>query len=406
VGRGEQVSVTPIAQPALPSSDPEDVYQQAAAFFALPEVAEIAEPGRIHQVRAEIAETGTYWQTESELLVGAKLAWRNHARCAGRYNWRSLRLLDLRHQTSADQIAEGCFEHLRVSTNGGRLRSVITVFDQQRPGRDGPRVHNPQLIRYAGYRTAEGIVGDPLHAELTEQVQAIGWAGKGTAFDVLPVLISVDGSAPVLYEVPASAILEVPIEHPEFSWFADLGLRWHANPAISNLCLEIGGVRYPAAPFSGWYVSSEIGARNLSDEARYNMLPAIARGMGLSTRRNASLWKDRALIELNAAVLWSYEKAGVYIVDHHTAASQFLTHVDRETECGRQVPADWAWVNPPLSASTTPTYHRSFDPPDFSVRPNFYPNPPLPAVAAYAEEVVAQADAEAGDVPVGCPWSG
>lgn len=367
------------------------VHQQAMDFFALPELAEFAVPERLHQIEQEIAETGSYWQSEAELLVGAKLAWRNHARCAGRYNWRSLRLLDLRQLSTADEIAEGCFEHLRVSTNGGRLRSVLTVFAPQRPGRPGPRVHNPQLIRYAGYRTAEGVIGDPLHADLTEQVQALGWTGAGTPFDILPVLISVDGEPPKLYPVPDSAILEVPLEHPEFGWFAELGLRWHANPAISNLCLEIGGVRYPAAPFSGWYVSSEIGARNLSDEARYNMLPAIAQGMGLSTRRNASLWKDRALIELNRAVLWSYEKAGVYIVDHHTAAAQFLTHVDREAEWGRPVPSDWAWVNPPLSASTTPTFHRSFDPPNFDVRPNFFANPAVPIAALE---------------PVGCPYAG
>jgi nitric-oxide synthase len=370
---------------------PEQVHQQARDFFALPELAELADPARLRQIELEIAETGSYWQTEAELLAGAKVAWRNHARCAGRYNWRSLRLLDLRQLRTADEIADGCFEHLRVSTNGGRLRSVLTVFAPQRPGRPGPRILNPQLIRYAGYRTAEGIIGDPLHADLTEQVQAMGWVGRGTPFDILPVLISVDGESPSLYQVPDSAILEVPLEHPEFNWFAELGLRWHANPAISNLCLEIGGVRYPAAPFSGWYVSSEIGARNLSDEARYNMLPAIAQGMGLSTRRNASLWKDRALIELNRAVLWSYEKAGVYIVDHHTAAAQFLTHVDREAEWGRPVPSDWAWVNPPLSASTTPTFHRSFDPPNFDVRPNFFANPPLPVAALE---------------PAGCPYSG
>jgi nitric-oxide synthase len=381
------------------------VLEQALEFFALPELAEISDARRVREVRAEIAATGTYWQTPDELLVGAKLAWRNHARCAGRYSWRSLRLLDLRQQTTADQIAEGCFEHLRVSTNGGRLRSVITVFDQQRPGQFGPRIHNPQLIRYAGHRTESGVIGDPLHVELTDHVSSLGWTGKGTPFDVLPLLVSVDGDLPRRYDVPDGVVLEVLLEHPDYPWFAELGLRWHANPAISNLTLEIGGVRYPAAPFSGWYVSSEIGARNLSDEARYNMLPSIADGMGLSTRRNASLWKDRALIELNRAVLFSYDKAGVYIVDHHTAAAQFLTHVDRETECGRPVPADWAWVNPPLSASTTPTYHRSFDPPDFSIRPNFYPNSPLAFGAAETArpEVAAAADGEQALV---CPWSG
>jgi len=367
------MTISPTAMPAAHDLGPDEVLAQAAEFFILEEVRAVAKPGRLVEVGSEIASTGTYRHTAAELLVGAKLAWRNHARCAGRYSWQSLRLLDLRDQRSVDEVAEGCFEHLRISTNGGKLRSVITVFDQARPGRSGPRVHNPQLIRYAGYRTPEGIVGDPLHAELTAVAQSMGWSGKGTAFDILPLLVSVDDSPPSLYDVPAGAVLEIPIEHPDFDWFGELELRWHANPAISNLCLDIGGIQYPAAPFSGWYVSSEIGARNLSDTDRYNMLPVIAHRMGLSTRRNSSLWKDRALVELNRAVLFSYERSGVYIVDHHTAAAQFVTHVDRESRCGRSVSADWSWVNPPLSASTTPTYHRTFDQPDFSLRPNFYP---------------------------------
>jgi nitric-oxide synthase, bacterial len=46
--------------------------------------------------------------------------------------------------------------------------------------------------------------------------------------------------------------------HPKYDWFGDLGLRRHANPAISNMTLEIGGVSYTTAPFSGWYVSSAL----------------------------------------------------------------------------------------------------------------------------------------------------
>ncbi|MFL6160925.1 MAG: nitric oxide synthase oxygenase [Jatrophihabitantaceae bacterium] len=354
---------------ALP---PDQVAAEARAFYALDEVRAAVAPHRLTEVLDSIATTGTYQHTSEELLVGAKLAWRNHARCSGRYNWRSLRVLDFRHLGSAAEIADACFEHLRVSTNDGRLRAVISIFAPRRPGHVGPRIHNPQLIRYAGYQTASGMVGDPQHLSLTEHIQAMGWRGAGTAFDVLPLLVSVDGEAPSLFEVPPDAVIEVSIGHPEYPWFEDLGLRWHANPAISNLCLDIGGVQYPAAPFSGWYVSSEIGARNLSDHNRYDMLPTIASKMGLCTRRNDTLWKDRALVELNRAILWSYHRANVYIVDHHTAASQFVSHVERERRQGRAVPADWAWVNPPLSASTTPTFHRMFDPVDFSVRPNFY----------------------------------
>jgi nitric-oxide synthase len=61
----------------------------------------------------------------------------------------------------------------------------------------------------------------------------------------------------------------------------------------------------------------------------------------------------------------------VYIVDHHTASEQFVAHVDREHKSGRLVPSDWAWVNPPMSASTTMTFHREFDPPTFDARPKF-----------------------------------
>lgn len=378
------VDMSAMPVPELPGDhdSPDAVLSQARAFFALPELAECATPGRLREVELEIDSTGTYWHTAEELLVGAKVAWRNHARCAGRYNWRSLKLIDLRDQTTPEQIAQGCFEHLRLSTNGGRLRSVITVFGQERPGRPGPRIHNPQLIRYAGYRRDGQIHGDPVHVELTDYALTQGWQGPGGRFDVLPVFISVDDGPVAMFSVPEDAVLEIPIEHPEFEWFRELGLRWHANPAISNLVLDIGGVRYPAAPFSGWYVSSEIGARNLSDQARYDMLPAVAAGMGLSTKRNASLWKDRALIELNRAVIHSYDKAGVYIVDHHTAAAQFITHVDREQAAGREVMTDWSWINPPLSASTTPTFHRTFAPPDFSVRPNFFPASTPPAYLA------------------------
>ena len=102
----------------------------------------------------------------------------------------------------------------------------------------------------------------------------------------------------------------MPLTHPEHGWFAELGLRWHAVPVISNMRLTIGGVNYPLAPFNGWYMGTEIGARNLADPDRYDMLPMVAARMGLDTSRESTLWRDRALVELNRAVLWSFEQAG------------------------------------------------------------------------------------------------
>jgi len=37
------------------------------------------------------------------------------------------------------------------------------------------------------------------------------------------------------------------------------------------MTFDIGGVIFPAAPFNGWYMGTEI-ARNLGDTARYNIL--------------------------------------------------------------------------------------------------------------------------------------
>jgi nitric oxide synthase oxygenase domain/subunit len=78
---------------------------------------------------------------------------------------------------------------------------------------------------------------------------------------------------------------------------------------------------------NGWYMNTEIG-RNLVE--RYNVLPKIADKMGLDQKVNTSLWQDKAMLELNVAILHSYQKAGVTMVDHHTASKQFLMHDKRE----------------------------------------------------------------------------
>jgi len=151
-------------------------------------------------------------------------------------------------------------------------------------------------------------------------------------------------------------------------------MRWHALPALSNMTFEAGGLRYTAAPFNGWYMLTEIATRNLADEKRYNMLPVIARRLGLKTDNNRTLWRDRALVELNVAVLHSFEKAGVKMVDHHTASKHFLEFESYEARQGRPTYADWSWIVPPLSASTTPVYHRPYE--IRELRPNFFPQNP------------------------------
>lgn len=326
---------------------------------------------RITAVRAEIAATGTYVQTYDELAFGARVAWRNASRCIGRLYWSNLQVRDLRHVRPAERIHQELCEHLRLATNRGRIRPMISIFAPEAPGSPAPRVWNDQLVRYAGHRSPDGgVIGDPAYLGFTDLVRTMGWTPSGGPYDLLPLVIEASGQPPELFEVPRDVVLEVPITHPEHSWFADLGLRWYAVPAISNMRLRVGGLDYPLAPFNGWYMGSEIGARNLVDADRYNLLPDVAQQLGLDTGSESTLWRDRALVEINIAVLHSFQAADVKITDHHTESRRFLMHLAKEEDRGRIVPADWSWIVPPISGGITPVFHRYYDEAELS--PGFH----------------------------------
>jgi nitric-oxide synthase len=327
---------------------------------------------RLRQIEHEIASTGAYSHTEPELTFAAQVAWRNSARCIGRLYWRSLRVRDRRHLTAAADVAAESAAHLRAATNGGRIRPLITVFAPDQPGRPGPRILSSQLVRYAGHEDDAGAVtGDPAAAKLTRLARDLGWPGPARPgrFDVLPLLIQAPAEPPTWHELPSDAVLEVPLQHPDHVWFADLGLRWYAVPVISDMLLVAGGIRYPAAPFNGWYMGTEVGSRDLGDVVRYNELPRIAAALGLRTDNDRTLWKDRAMTELNIAVLHSFGAAGVTITDHHTESVRFLKHLELEERQGRACPADWTWIVPPAASSATPVFHRYYE--NFDQSPNF-----------------------------------
>ncbi|QAS52496.1 nitric oxide synthase oxygenase [Halobacillus litoralis] len=324
---------------------------------------------RLKTIEREIQDTGTYEHTFDELEYGAKAAWRNSNRCIGRLFWNSLKVFDARHLKTEEEICEALYDHLDYATNNGRVRSTITIFRQSTKANE-IRLWNHQLVRYAGYEVNDTIIGDPDSIAFTKKCQQLGWKGKGGAFDVLPLVIQVDDRPPNWFDIPSDKVKEVPLRHPEYKWFEVLGIKWYAVPIISDMRLEIGGIDYTAAPFNGWYMETEIGARNLADEFRYNLLPVVAEGMGLDTKRNTTLWKDRALLELNQAVLHSYKMDKVSMVDHHTAAQQFQLFEKKEHACGRQATGDWTWLIPPISPASTPIFHSSYE--DRMDTPNYF----------------------------------
>lgn len=334
---------------------------------------------RMNQVRMEIERTGTYAHTIEELTFGARVAWRNASRCIGRLHWPSLHVVDQRMVSTSEDIFHALVKHIEQATNAGKIRSMITIFAPQHTGRHGIHIWNTQLIRYAGHLQDDGsVLGDPEQRVFTQMVEHLGWkppGGQRKAFDILPLVIQMPGDAPCLFELPQTSVLEVPLSHPEHTWFAALALKWHALPVVSNMYLEIGGLSYPAV-FNGWYMGTEIG-RNLGDQHRYNLLPTIAQKLGCNTQTTRTLWMDQALIVLNQAIVHSFQKHGVTIVDHHRASTQFVVFLQKEQKCGREVPCDWGWLVPPISGSLSPLFYLELA--DKPLTPKFSPhNSPNP----------------------------
>ncbi|KAH8412332.1 hypothetical protein KR009_001346 [Drosophila setifemur] len=328
-------------------------------FASIKRTSSTAHETRWKQVRQSIETSGHYQLTETELIYGAKLAWRNSSRCIGRIQWSKLQVFDCRYVTTTSGMFEAICNHIKYATNKGNLRSAITIFPQRTDAKHDYRIWNNQLISYAGYKQPDGkIIGDPMNVEFTEVCTKLGWKGKGTEWDILPLVVSANGHDPDYFDYPPELILEVPLNHPKFEWFTELALRWYALPAVSSMLFDVGGIQFTATTFSGWYMSTEIGCRNLCDTNRRNMLETVALKMNLDTRTPTSLWKDKAVVEMNIAVLHSFQSRNVTIVDHHTASESFMKHFENESKLRNGCPADWIWIVPPLSGSITPVFHQ------------------------------------------------
>ncbi len=347
----------PIVADSFHLKPAQSVRDEAYAFlrqFYFEHGAPAAFDARWAAVSAAISATGTYHLTYEELAFGARLAWRNSARCIGRFFWKTLIVRDCRHLRTEEEMFAAIVKHLEVATRGGDILPVITVF----PAGDARvRVLNPQLILYAGYAQPDGsVVGDPKNVELTRLAERLGWVGAGGRFDVLPVMIQIGDATPKMFELPKRAVLEVELTHPRCRDFASLGLRWFAVPAVSGMALDVGGVQFTAAPSNGFYMGTEIGSMNLGDPSRYDELGRVAAAMGYDTSGADPLWRDQAMLDLNVAVLHSFAKAGVRILDHHAMSDFFVKFREAEAAARRPSYGHWAWVMPPMGGNLSPIW--------------------------------------------------
>ena len=325
---------------------------------------------RKNSIEKEIMINGTYVHTAHELDYGAKLAWRNSTRCIGRLFWDSLESIDARNINSAEDAVQHIRHHIEHATNKGKIRLVITIFPPLATD-ENPSIQfwNSQLIQYAGYKDEFGnIVGDPATIDLTKAARYLGWEGRGTPYDVLPILFQWNGESPQVVPLAKEEVMEVKIRHPDHDNWESLDLNWYAVPIISDRLLEIGGMRYPVI-FNGWYMETEIAARNLVDSYRYDRLRDVADCLGLDTSSTTTFWRDRALVEMQIAVYSSFKNAGIRIVDHYTAAQQFQVFREKEEKQDREAKGDWTWLIPPVSPALTPIFHQRIA--NDEVFPNF-----------------------------------
>ena len=353
---------------------------EAAAFLDLYYLEHKAEQDnkkkRKAQVNRELSQYGTYTHTPQELSFGAKVAWRNHAKCIGRLYWRSLVIRDRRDVVDPDEMADEITQHMYDAYNKGKVKSVITIFAPVTPNGLPAHIGAAQVTRYAGHLQRDGrVIGDRANVEATKQAEAAGWSGTNGQFDVLPLpIITADGRR-VFKTLPDDVTQHIPLTHANYPAFAELGLEWYAVPCITDMILTIGGIDYPCAPFNGFYMGTEIGSRNLVDVWRFDLLEAAAEAFGMSqdslpNKDKDPLWRDRTLTEINAAVLQSYQAAGVTLLDHHTAARDFMKFRSDESASGRTLHADWAWIVPPQASASSSPFH--IDMHDEAPVPNYY----------------------------------
>ena len=272
---------------------------------------------------------------------------------------------------------EALCEVIKYATNNGSIRPSIAVFQQKTDPKREFRIWNPELFNYAGYKISETEwIGDAANFELTKICQKLGWKGKGTEFDMLPLVLQANGQKPEIFEIPEELIMEIPLVHPnpEYKHFNDLKLKWFALPAVSAMCLDAGGIYFNCNSIIGWYVTTEI-ARNLLEPNRYNKLEIIGRCLNLDMKNNTTFWKDRVSLELNFAIAHSFALNGATIIDHHTVAESFKIHMENEIKLRGGTNGDWVWLNTPMNSNLTPTFGMEML--NYVIKPYFeYQEPP------------------------------
>jgi sulfite reductase alpha subunit-like flavoprotein/ankyrin repeat protein len=100
----------------------------------------------------------------------------------------------------------------------------------------------------------------------------------------------------------------------------------------------------------------------------------VAEKMGVSCSDGfGNLWKDRAALVINEAVLYSFQSCGLGIVEHQTLLHQFWDWYNLELKSRGYCPGNWKWIIPPFGASLSPCYLQLNKMTEYTLRPIYKP---------------------------------
>lgn len=82
-----------------------------------------------------------------------------------------MHILDAREVNDEEGVYNALIHHIKYATNDGKVKPTITIFKQYQGKENNIRIYNHQLIRYAGYKTEMGVIGDSHSATFTDFVR-------------------------------------------------------------------------------------------------------------------------------------------------------------------------------------------------------------------------------------------
>ena len=193
---------------------------------------------------------------------------------------------------------------------------MVSVFAPDTPWRPGPRIRNDQLVRYAGYAEPGRVLGDRRYVDFTTAVCRLGWrppTGRTRVRQAAAGGADRRTRGSRCSRCRATSCARCRWSTRSCRGSRRSGLRWHAVPVISNC-----GCASAASPTrrrrTTACTSARRSARTCSPTTpRTGSRGVIAERLGLDTTSERTLWRDRAVVELNRAVVHSFDAAGVTI---------------------------------------------------------------------------------------------